>query len=99
MIDTLGEADRFAVLAFDNTVETPPAWRPGLFPRPTGTVSALWNTWRRSSARGGTEMAEPLVQAMDRLTENRLREMPRSGLRRRIARPHPRARDRWPGRQ
>src|SRR6266498_1926749 len=68
MLDTLGDADRFAVLAFDNAIECPPALDgEGL------VVASDRNRFRAVEflggieARGGTEMAEPLRQAVDRL--------------------------------
>jgi hypothetical protein len=65
MIDTLGDADRFSVLAFDSTVEAPPTL-------PTGLVAATDRHRFRAveylatvDARGGTEMAEPLNRAVN----------------------------------
>ena len=50
MIDTLGEQDRFTVLAFDNVVETPARARaPPLCPPPIGIGFAPWNTWPKST--------------------------------------------------
>jgi Ca-activated chloride channel family protein len=69
MLDTLGDADRFAVLAFDNAVERPPALGG------EGLVAASDRNRFRAvgflgsmEARGGTEMAAPLRQAVDLLT-------------------------------
>src|SRR6266545_3859175 len=69
MLDTLGDADRFAVLAFDNAVERPPALGG------EGLVAASDRHRFRAveflgsmEARGGTEMAAPLRQAVDLLT-------------------------------
>ena len=65
MVDSLGARDQFAVLAFDNTIETPAF---------TGAGSALWAATDRNrfraveflaglESRGGTELAEPLDRA------------------------------------
>ncbi|HEX6674285.1 MAG TPA: VIT domain-containing protein [Actinomycetes bacterium] len=69
MLDTLGDADRLAVLAFDNAVERPPALGG------EGLVAASDRNRFRAveflgsmEARGGTEMAAPLRQAVDLLT-------------------------------
>jgi Ca-activated chloride channel family protein len=66
MIDALRAADRFQVLAFDNTVEE--------LPFGNGLVEATdRNRFRASEwlakmdARGGTEMAQPLARAADLL--------------------------------
>ncbi|HEY0639264.1 MAG TPA: VIT domain-containing protein [Pseudonocardiaceae bacterium] len=68
IVDTFTDADRFAVLAFDSTVERPA----GL---PSGLVAATdRNRYRavehlaRTEARGGTEMLRPLTEAVDLLT-------------------------------
>ncbi len=67
IVDTLGSADRFTVLAFDNTVE-PPAHLP------SGMVSGTDRHRFRAvehlaklEARGGTEMLRPLLEAADLL--------------------------------
>lgn len=64
MVDTLGPADRFNVLAFDHEVESPEG-----FPE-AGLVAATDRQRFRAvefltkvDSRGGTEMAEPLVRA------------------------------------
>jgi Ca-activated chloride channel family protein len=61
MVDTLGERDRFSILAFDNTIETVPDFH-GL-----GLVDATNRNRFRAveflatiEARGGTELAQPL---------------------------------------
>jgi len=68
MVDTLGEADRFNVIAFDDRTE-----RPLEFPT-TGLMSASDRNRFRAveflaalDARGGTEMADPLEQAIAEL--------------------------------
>ncbi len=54
MIDTLGDTDRFSVLAFDSTVETPATLSAGSRSRPPiATDSAPWNTWQRSRLAAG----------------------------------------------
>src|SRR4051812_2616458 len=68
MIDGLGERARFAVLAFDTVVEQPA----GL---PAATLSPATDRNRFTAveflaglkARGGTELATPLTDALDRL--------------------------------
>lgn len=64
MLDTLGPEDRFQVIAFDTVSE----------PMEAGLVNATnRNRYRaiehlsKIDARGGTEMAEPLLQAVDML--------------------------------
>jgi Ca-activated chloride channel family protein len=64
MIDTLTSADRFGIVAFDTGVESPP----GLQIEPV--TASDRNRYRaleylaKIEARGGTEMAEPLRQAV-----------------------------------
>jgi len=67
MVDTLGAADRFAVLAFDNAVETPPGLALDLAPATDRNRFSALEYLARIEARGGTEMAEPLFQATERL--------------------------------
>ncbi len=68
MVDTLGAADRFAVLAFDNVVETPPGLSSDLAPATDRNRFSALEYLARINARGGTQMAEPLLRAADRLT-------------------------------
>jgi Ca-activated chloride channel family protein len=78
MIDSLTERDRFALLAFDNLIETPPpTGEPeGLEDNPPAGLRAAGDNARfraveflsRLDARGGTEMAAPLARALDLLT-------------------------------
>src|SRR5271157_2210218 len=68
MVDTLGAADRFAVLAFDNVVETPPGLALDLAPATDRNRFSALEYLARINARGGTQMAEPLLRAADRLT-------------------------------
>ncbi len=63
MIDTLGERDRFAVLAFDNQIDEPTGMAGVMTPasdrdrfRAVGWLASV-------EARGGTEMAQPLARA------------------------------------
>ncbi len=71
MVDTLGAADRFAVLAFDNVVETPPGLALDLAPATDRNRFSALQYLARINARGGTEMAEPLLQAAERLIGKR----------------------------
>jgi hypothetical protein len=80
MVDSLTERDRFALLAFDNLIETPVGWASGgLKPSPPEEGNGLWvagdharfqavEFLSRLEARGGTEMAAPLTRALDLLT-------------------------------
>jgi Ca-activated chloride channel family protein len=71
MVDTLTDADRFTVYAFDDTIETPKSF---------GGEQLLAATNRnrfqaveflsKIDSRGGTEMAKPLTQAVSQLTQN-----------------------------
>ena len=71
MVDTLSAADRFAVLAFDNVVETPPGLALDLAPATDRNRFSALEYLARINARGGTEMAEPLLQAAERLIGKR----------------------------
>lgn len=68
MVDTLCARDRFGVLAFDDSIETPPELSGALLCDGTDR-----NRFRaveflaKVDARGGTEMAAPLVQAASAL--------------------------------
>lgn len=68
MVDTLNDADRFAVYAFDDRLETPPA-----FAGDDLVQASDRNRFRAVEflatldARGGTEMAHPLGRAAQRL--------------------------------
>ncbi len=64
MIDTLLDQDRFAVLAFDNTIERPPEQKSGFV---AGSNRQRWKTleWLTNiQSRGGTEMGPALTAAM-----------------------------------
>jgi Ca-activated chloride channel family protein len=71
MIDTLGEADQFSVIAFDNLSETPPGLQPGLSAATDRHRFRAVEYLATVSARGGTEMAEPLDQAVKLLSARR----------------------------
>jgi len=70
MIDTLGDADRFLLLAFDDQIESP--WDlDGASPLVAATDRHRFRaveTLAAITARGGTEMAQPLRRAVDILT-------------------------------
>ena len=69
MIDTLGERDRFAVLALRQR-RREPAGPPAvdLVPATDRNRFRALEYLAKIDARGGTEMAEPLAQAVDQLT-------------------------------
>ena len=65
MIDTLNDADRFGLLAFDDVIETPP----GIAPKQLATATdrqrfGALEFLARLDARGGTEIARPLAAAL-----------------------------------
>jgi Ca-activated chloride channel homolog len=62
MVDTLGDADRFTVLAFDNVIETPAGFSTLLQASDRNRFRAV-EFLSRIEARGGTEMARPLLDA------------------------------------
>ena len=64
MIDTLVEADRFSVLAFDSTVETPGTLPEGLATAGDRNRFRAVEFLATVDARGGTEMAQPLDRAV-----------------------------------
>ena len=68
MVDSLHGRDRFTVLAFDNRIETPPALGDGLRAASDRARFQAVEFLSRLDARGGTEMAAPLTQGLDRLT-------------------------------
>ncbi|OHV49062.1 VIT domain-containing protein [Pseudofrankia sp. BMG5.36] len=63
IVDTLRGGDRFAVLAFDHQVETPPALPRGLAPASDRARFRAVEFLATLEARGGTDMLEPLRQA------------------------------------
>jgi Ca-activated chloride channel homolog len=64
IVDMLDAADRFCVIAFDNVVETPSDLAAGLLPASDRNRFAAASWLGSLAARGGTEMAEPLRQAV-----------------------------------
>jgi Ca-activated chloride channel family protein len=71
MIDTLRDADRFAVFAFDDRIETPPLGkqRLGLVPATDRNRFQAVEFLAKLESRGGTEIAEPLAEAVGLLDE------------------------------
>ncbi len=69
IVDTLSGADRFSVLAFDNTIETAPTLPEGLVPATDRNRFRAIEHLARLEARGGTEMLAPLVRAAALLRE------------------------------
>ncbi|ETW23795.1 VIT domain-containing protein [Mycobacterium gastri] len=67
IVDMLDTVDRFCVLAFDDRIDTPPEMAPGLLDGSDQNrfAAASWLGSLRS--RGGTEMAQPLRQAVEML--------------------------------
>ena len=63
IVDTLTDADRFAVLCFDNSVERVPNISPGLAWATDRNRFRAIEQLARTEARGGTEMLKPLVDA------------------------------------
>ena len=73
MIDTLSDADRFRVLAFDNSVEIAAGPDRGAGARPpTGTGSARWSTWRRWRLVAAPRWPTPIEQAVQLLDREQL---------------------------
>jgi Ca-activated chloride channel family protein len=69
IVDTLTDGDRFAVLAFDHSVEAPPSLPPGLA---AGTDRHRYRAVEhlsRMDARGGTELLAPLRDGLALLTD------------------------------
>ncbi len=69
MIDTLGNHDRFAVMAFDDRIETPPALNTGLTPANDRNRFRAIEFLAAIDARGGTELAQPLNKAVAQLDD------------------------------
>jgi Ca-activated chloride channel family protein len=63
IVDTLTEADSFAVLAFDHTIESPSELPRGLVPANDRNRFRAVEYLAGLTARGGTEMLEPLAAA------------------------------------
>jgi Ca-activated chloride channel homolog len=70
IVDTLTDADRFAVLCFDNSVEPAPNASPGLAWATDRNRFHAIEQLARTEARGGTEMLKPLVDARRLLTDS-----------------------------
>ena len=68
MIDTLSDTDRFAVLLFDSSVETPDVLPDGLAPAADRNRFRTVEYLAGIEARGGTEMAEPLDRGVKLLS-------------------------------
>jgi Ca-activated chloride channel homolog len=68
MVDALTQRDRFAVLAFDNVIETPPELGNRLWEATDHARFQAVEFLSGLEARGGTEMAAPLGRALDLLT-------------------------------
>jgi hypothetical protein len=71
IVDTLTDADRFAVLAFDHTVETPVGLPDGLVAATDRHRYRAVEHLARMDARGGTELLEPLRRALALLDPGR----------------------------
>ncbi|HKT02280.1 MAG TPA: VIT domain-containing protein, partial [Rugosimonospora sp.] len=69
IIDTLTTADRFAVLTFDNVVERPAGLPAGLAPGTDRNRFRAVEHLAGTQARGGTELLNPLRQALDLLRQ------------------------------
>ena len=69
IVDTLTDADRFAVLCFDNSVERVPDASPGLAWATDRNRFRAIEQLARTEAQGGTEMLKPLVDARRLLTD------------------------------
>ncbi|MGO8896323.1 MAG: VIT domain-containing protein [Streptosporangiaceae bacterium] len=64
IVDTLTSVDRFTVLCFDNAVERPPGLPDGLAEATDRNRFRAIEQLARTDARGGTQMLEPLEQAV-----------------------------------
>ena len=67
MIDTLNDADRFCVLAFDSAIESPPGLSAELSQASDRNRFRAVEYLSGLGARGGTEMAGPLERAVELL--------------------------------
>jgi Ca-activated chloride channel family protein len=74
IVDTLGAADRFAVLAFDNVMSSPPGLNNGLSEAQDRNRFRAVEFLAGLEARGGTEMLTPLRRAADLLADTSGRE-------------------------
>jgi Ca-activated chloride channel family protein len=71
MVDALTEADRFAVVAFDDRMETPGMASAELMPATDRQRFRTIEWLAKIDARGGTEMAQPLDWAVQQLKGQR----------------------------
>ena len=71
IVDTLGGDDRFAVLAFDYQIETPPGLPETLAEATDRNRFRAVEFLAGLDARGGTEMLSPLRRAADLLRGDR----------------------------
>jgi Ca-activated chloride channel homolog len=69
IVDTLTSADRFAVLSFDTDVERPEGLAAGLAPATDRNRYRAVEHLARLEARGGTEMLQPMEQALHLLDD------------------------------
>lgn len=69
MVETLLDQDRFNVLAFDDTIETPPLGPGAMFAATSNHRFRAAEFLSKIEARNGTEMAQPLQQAAAALTD------------------------------
>ncbi|WP_432975701.1 VIT domain-containing protein [Dactylosporangium sp. CA-233914] len=76
IVDTLDAQDRFAVLAFDDRVETPESLGSGLSDGTDRNRYRAVEHLARVDARGGTELLEPLLEALRLLTPESARPGP-----------------------
>jgi len=68
MVDTLGGQDRLAVLAFDDRIDEPPSLAKGALTAATDRARfRAVEFLAKVEARGGTEMREPLIRAVELL--------------------------------
>jgi Ca-activated chloride channel family protein len=69
IVDTLTEADRFAVLTFDDRIDRPAGLAEGLAPGTDRNRYRAVEHLARVDARGGTELLPPLQQAAGMLSD------------------------------
>ncbi|WP_214413695.1 VIT domain-containing protein [Sphaerisporangium fuscum] len=70
IVDTLTAGDRFAVLSFDSVVERPERLDPGLVPATDRNRYRAVEHLARLEARGGTEILQPLEEALGLLEDS-----------------------------
>lgn len=69
IVDTLTAEDRFAVLTFDHAVQSPPGLPEGLLAATERHRYRAVEHLARVEARGGTELAAPMLKALDLLVQ------------------------------